>query len=372
MRAHAAQWSFAPVFGLWVDHDTNRALAPEATPSYGTAVTLDMPLEYATERLKLSLHPEAILQRFSNHEFAAANDLVVAGAANWITERSIWALTGLFGDQNLLTTELPNTGVVIPGTRRRDSQAGLSWNYAQTEKLALTLQASYEHAVYSSDSSQPSTVPLQSYRWTSYSASEQYQHSDTLATYVTLSASEFLQRAIPSPAHTYGAVVGLKSQLSERNSWSADIGASHTTLLGLTSNGVLYDVTFNRATVTGTISLTVSRNVSPAGIGELTEQDVLRLGLQRELRERLALGAALSVNRYSGVFSVPGFIADIRSLDRTYAQAMAGLTYRTTETWSVSGRGYYNWQNSKTLATAHGWGVRLEATWAPRPRSISR
>ena len=120
-RAHAALWSIAPTVGLWVDHDTNRSLVPEGTPSYGTALTLDMPLRYATERLTLALHPQAILERFSDREFANANDLIVSGDATWLTERSSWSLTGLFSDQNLTTTELANTGVVLPGTRRRDS-----------------------------------------------------------------------------------------------------------------------------------------------------------------------------------------------------------------------------------------------------------
>jgi len=371
-RAHAALWSIAPTVGLWVDHDTNRSLVPEGTPSYGTALTLDMPLRYATERLTLALHPQAILERFSDREFANANDLIVSGDATWLTERSSWSLTGLFSDQNLTTTELPNTGVVLPGTRRRDSQAGLSWTYSHSDRLALTLQGSYEHAIYSSDSSEPSTVPLQSYRYTSYSASEQWQYTERLSTFVTLSASEFLQEAIPSPAHTYGAVVGCKSQLSERSTLSADVGASRTKLEGLVSNGVLYDLSFNRTTDTGTFSLTASRNVSPAGLGELTEQDALKVSLQRDLKERLSLNVALTGVRYSGVFSVPGFISDLRGLDRTYAQASAGFTYRTSETWSVGVRGFYNWLNSKTVPTADGWAARLEAVWTPQPRSISR
>jgi hypothetical protein len=369
---HAAQWSIAPILGLWVDYDTNRSLVPQSTPSYGTAMTLDMPLQYASERLKLSLHPQAILERFSNHEFANANDVIVSGEADWLTERSSWSLTSLFSDQNLTTTELPNTGVVYPGTRRRDSQAGLSWTYAQSEKLSLTLQGNYEHAIYSSDGTAASTVALQSYRYSSYSASEQLQHSDRLAGFVTLSASEFLQEGIPSPARTYGAVVGFKSQLSERNTLTADVGASRTKLEGLVSNGLLYDLTFIRTTTTGNFSLSASRNVSPVGSGELTEQEALKVSLQRDLKERLALNAALSANRYSGVFSVPDFIADIRNLDRTYAQTSIGLVYRTSETWSVGVRGFYNWLNSKTVPTADGWAVRLEAVWAPSPHSVSR
>ena len=333
---------------------------------------LDIPLQYATERLTLSLHPQAILERFSEHTFTNANDLIVSAAANWLTERSTWSLTGLFSDQNLTTTELPNTGIVYPETRRRDSQAGLSWTYSQSERLALTLQANYEHAIYRSDSSAPSTVALQSYRYSSYSASEQFQYSEPLAAFVTLSASEFQQEAIPSPAHTYGAVAGFKLQLSERSTLTADVGASRTKLEGLVSNGLLYDLTFSRTTTTGSFSLTAARNVSPAGIGTLTTQDSLQASMNRDLKERLSLNAGLTGVRYSTVFSVPGFVADLRGLDRTYAQASMGIVYRTTATWSLGLRGFYNWLDSKTVPTADGWAVRLESVWTPSPRSISR
>jgi hypothetical protein len=248
----------------------------------------------------------------------------------------------------------------------------LSWTYAQTEKLSLALQANYEHANYSSDSSQPSTIALSSYHYTSYSLSEQFQHTEQLTEFVTLSGSQFLQEAIQSPAHTYGAVAGVTWQHSERTTLTADLGASHTTLVGLTSNGLLYDLTYKRTTTTGSFSVTASRNVSPAGLGELTEQDALRISLQRDLKERLSLSAGLGAIRYSGVFSVPGFIADIRSLDRTYAQATAGLHYRMTETWSIGLRGAYNWQHGRTVPTADGWAVRLESVWAPRAHSVSR
>jgi len=86
----------------------------------------------------------------------------------------------------------------------------------------------------------------------------------------------------------------------------------------------------------------------------------------------LSLNAGLTGVRYSTVFSVPGFVADLRGLDRTYAQASMGIVYRTTATWSLGLRGFYNWLDSKTVPTADGWAVRLESVWTPSPRSISR
>jgi hypothetical protein len=355
--------------GLWVDHDTNRSLAPEGTPSYGTAITVDMPLQYATERLTLALHPLVSLQRFSNHTFANANDAIVTGSANWLNERSSWSVTGLFSELNLMTTELPNTGVVVPGYRQRDSQVGLGWSYAQTERLNLALQANYERAVYSSDSNQPSTLTLQDYRYDTYSGSEQFQHTEQLAEFVTLSGGEFLQAATPSE-HTYGAVVGVKWQRSERNLFLADIGVSHTKVEGFSTNGLLYDLTFRRATDTGSFGVTASRSVSPVGLAELTEQDALRVNLQRDLKERLSLTGGLSATYYRGVFE--GVIANVPSVSRTYAQGSLALVYRASETWSLNVRGAYSWVTGKSVSAAEGWAVRLEALWTPRPLSASR
>jgi hypothetical protein len=367
----AAEWSWVPTFAFWVDHDSNRYLIPGGTPSEGTAMSLDLQLQYATERFSFALHPQASLQRFDEPEYPGVNDVSLAGTANWLTGRSNLGVSTTVSDSSLLTTELAVTGIVVPGTRRREEDASASWSYAQSETRALTLQVGYVDAAFQSEL--PSSEALLDYRGLTLSATEQWQRSETLALYGTVSAASYNQEGLPGASRTDGFVLGFKSQLSERMTLSADAGANRTAFASLTSNGLLADLSLTRTTETGSLSLTASRNVAPIGFGEITQQDTLRLTAQRDLSERLSANAAVSINRYSSVFSIPGLITiDLPYLDRTYSQATIGLNWRVTETWSVGTQAATSRIQGETVARGEDWQVQLRAAWSPLTHSISR
>jgi hypothetical protein len=370
-RLSAAEWSWSPTLSFWVDHDSNRDLAPQAIGGEGTFVSLDLQLRYATERLSLTLHPQIAVQRFSGSSFPDSNDLSLTAGLGWVTERSSYSVTGLVDEQSLLTTELPVTGIVEPGTRRRDEDIGVSWTYAQTPLWSLTLQGSYSDSIYLSDIA--AQTPLQNFHGTSFSVTEQYQYSDRLALFVTPSESSYAQGGLPAPFRTEGVVAGLKLQFSERTTLSVDAGGSRTTFESLSSNGFLGDLNLTRTTETGSFSLSASRNVSPAGLGEVTQQDTVRLSAQRDISARLNVSGSASVFRYSSVFHIPGLITiDLSALDRTYAQAVAGLTWRATETWSLGTQVLTTRVTGPAIQSAADWQVRLQASWTPFPHSLSR
>jgi hypothetical protein len=371
--ALAAQWSFVPTFAFLIDHDSNRFLVPDGTPSDGASMSVDAQLQYATDRLTVALHPQALLQRYDSRIFPNTNDVSLGGNVNWLTERSSFAFNGLVSELSLLTTELPVTGIVEPGTRVRNENAAGSWTYAETETRSLTLQASSVDAVYQSQSGLIPGTPLLSYRGTTLSATQQFQHSERLGLFATLSIGSFDEQGLLATVRTDGLVMGLKSQLSERTTLSVDAGVSRTTYLSLVSEGFLGDLTLTRSTETGSLTLSASRNVQPAGFGEITQQDTIKLAAHRDLSERLGADANLSFNRYSSVFDIPGLISiDLPYLDRSFAQLGLGLTWHQTETWSLASWAYENRAEANTVPTADGWQVQVSAVWTPRGRSVSR
>lgn len=367
----AAEWTWAPTVTFWLDHDSNRYLVPGGVPSEGMGILLDLQLQYSTERFTLSLHPQAQLVRFDEPEDQAANDASLAGAATYVTGRSTLALNTTLSEASLLTTELPVTGLVEPGTRRREEDTSASWTYAQSETRALTVQASYVDATFQSSQS-ASSLPLEDYRGLNVSATEQVQHSETLALFGTVSTASYNEQGLASASRTDGLVVGFKSQLSERTSLSADAGASRTTFLSLTSNGLLADLTLTRASDTGNLSVAASRTVAPIGFGEITQQDTVKASAQHNLSERLSVSAAASVNRYSSVFSIPGLITvELPYLNRSYSQLALGLNWQQTETWTVGVQAATTRLQGATLTTEEDWEVRLNMIWSPRARGVS-
>jgi hypothetical protein len=367
----AAEWSWAPTLTFWLDHDSNRYLWPGGVPSEGVGMSLDLQLQYATERFGLTLHPQVQLLRFDEPEYHAANDASLAGAANYVTGRSTLGLNTTLSEATLLTSELPVTGIVEPGTRRREEDAGASWTYAQSETRALTLQANSVDVSF--QSSLPASEALLSYHGLNVSATEQVQRTATLALFGTVSAGTYDEEGLPKATRTDGLVIGFKSQLSERTTLNADAGASRTTLLSLTQNGLLADLTLTRTGETGNLSVSASRNVAPVGFAEITQQDTLRLAVQRNLSERLSANAAVSLNRYASVFSIPGLITiDLPYLDRTYSQATLGLNWQETETWTVGVQASTTRLQGATVANAEDWAVQVRLAWAPHAQSVSR
>jgi hypothetical protein len=334
-------------------------------------VSLDLQLRYATDRLSLTLHPLASVERFTSSVFPDTNDLSLATADSWLTERSSYSFTGIVSEQNLLTTELPATGIVEPGTRRRDEDAGGSWTYGQTERYSLILLASYYDSVYVSDVA--AATPLQSYHGTSFSATEQQQHSDSLAAFVTATVASYTLEDTAAPFHTDGIVAGFKLLLSERTNLSADAGVNRTSYRSLDSSGFLGDLTLTRTTETGSLALTASRTVAPVGFGEITQQDVVNFSVHRDLKERLTADAGVSYFRYSSVFSLPGVgTIDLNNVDRTFAQVVTGLTWHATETWSWGAHVLATRLSGPATPTGDDWQVRLQVSWTPLPRSVSR
>jgi hypothetical protein len=369
--SHAAEWSWSPTLSFWVDHDSNRDLAAEGIPSEGTFVSLDLQLRYATERLVLTLHPQVAVQRFTNDSYPNSNDLSLATADTWLSERSTYSVTGLVSEQSLLTNELSATGIVEPGTRVRSENGGISWSYAQTERASLTLGASTSDSVYTSQIA--AVTPLHDFHSAGLSVTEQLQQSDWLSVFASASWSSDSLDGAPAPFRTEGVVAGIKAQFAERTNLSVDAGASRTTYESLVSTGFLGDLTLTRTTETGSLSLNASRNVSPVGLGEVSQQDTLRLSAQRNLQARLTLDGSASVFRYSSVFHIPGFVTiDLGFLDRTYAQAVGGFTWQASETWSLGTHLLATRASGPSMPNADDWQIRVQATWTPFPHSVSR
>src|SRR5580704_162639 len=155
MTARAAEWSMAPTLDVSVDHDSNRTLLTEAIPSEGLSMSADALLQRATEDFSLSLHPQVLLQRFTDRRFNRNDDGGLTAGATWSTERSTFALSSLYQDQSTLTAELISTGIVNLNTRLREEQEGATWAYSQTERREFTLTASYLDATYYGNATTP-------------------------------------------------------------------------------------------------------------------------------------------------------------------------------------------------------------------------
>jgi hypothetical protein len=367
MTARAAEWSMAPTLDVSVDHDSNRTLLTEAIPSEGLSMSADALLQRATEDFSLSLHPQVLLQRFTDRRFNRNDDGGLTAGATWSTERSTFALSSLYQDQSTLTAELISTGIVNLNTRLREEQEGATWAYSQTERREFTLTASYLDATYYGNA----TTPLQDYTYGTVTGSEQYMLSERLSVSLSGSAGEYNTKVGDNLTQLTGASLGVIYEFTDRVHFSADAGLNRRVEHSNASQGFVGDLVISRKTSTGSFGISASRGVVPSGYGFFTQTDQVRLQVLHDLEERLSADANISIYRNKSLFST------IDLEDRTYSQVLAGLTWRTTETSTIGLHAYGNRARSTGgigpyYGDASGWGVRLDSAWSPLPFSFSR
>src|ERR1700748_821022 len=140
---HAAEWSLQPLLSWSADFDDNRSLEPGTAGSEQAVLAADFRLQRSLENLQFSLEPRVDVRRYSNSIYGPGNDRSLAGGLSWTGERAQLVLNTSIADQNTLTTELLETGIIDTNSRRRLKTASGELDLSRTEKHLFFTQFSY-------------------------------------------------------------------------------------------------------------------------------------------------------------------------------------------------------------------------------------
>lgn len=365
-HVHAAEWSIAPVFNWSADYDSNRGLAaPSDQGSEEAILSADVRLQRSLETLQMMLEPHFDVRRYSDSVWGPGDDRSLATSLIWTGERTTLSLNGLIANQTTLTTELTETGIANADTRRRTTQANGELDFSKTEKHLLFVQASYSGASYSG----PVIVELElpGYRYPSLSAGERFIFSEHL----TLSASAFgdylLSDRRGNSSHEAGIQAELNYAHSEYTTFDISVGESKRTLAGDRGNGTNVSASATRKLWLGSVALSYTRSLMPYGTGILVERQQATASATRPLTPYLTADVALVRIQNDRSTVRLGF-------DRPYYDnAITGLTWQLSETWSVRSQISGSWSRAIPSGGAvHEWRAALSTTWTPHPSSISR
>lgn len=359
----AAEWSITPNYSASVDYDSNRRLQADAKSSGATVLAVDLLFKRALEDLQFTVEPRYAWRRFTDASFGNGDDRTVSTGINWARERSLLQLTAYYGDQSTLTTELLETGLVSADTHRRLGQAGMSWNWNQTEQRTLVAQLSYMDVSYYGRNA----VLLPGYRYPSGSLGERFTFSErgsfTLSAYGSLLQSDTRGNS----SHTAGLQGQLIYQFSERTDLNASLGESKRILGGEGSYGTDASISLNHSLYLGRVSLGYTRSLVPYGTGFLVQQQQLTAVLAYPLTPFLDSNLAFLRVQNNDV-------AVLLRIDRpSYSSLSAGLSWHPAETWSVGAR----LEAARTQVFGLGGqavtSLRSAATvtWSPFPKSRS-
>jgi hypothetical protein len=368
-----------PLFSWEADYDTNRSLQPDNQGSEQAVLSADVQLKRSLENMQLMLEPHFDLRRFSDSVWGPGDDRSLAGAFSWSGERSQLSVNASIANQNTLTTELLETGLVNTNTRRRLENASLELDTARTEEHLFFMQASYLGSTYSGPALVEGLLP--GYRYESAALGERF----TLSEHLTLAVSAFgdilhSDRAGGS-SHEIGGQVDIKYTRSERYNFDLQVGESRRVLSqatgvddvgnpvfsGSASLGTNVSASANRNFELSSFSFNYTRNLVPYGNGFLVQRQSVTATARRSLSPYL--DADLGITRIENNDST----VHLRLDRRYYDNVSAGLNWKLSESWTLRSYGSTSWAPPiGSLHTVHEWRAGLTMTWKPTESVLFR
>ncbi len=355
-----------PVFSWTLDYDSDRSLSsPSAQGSEQAVLSADVRLQRSLENMQITLEPHFDVRRFSSSYWGPGDDRSLAGAYSWTGERMQFSLNASIANQNTLTTELLETGIVNTNTRRRTSQASAEWDWSRTEKHQFFTQLSYSDTSYSG----PSLVQLElpGYRYYVGSLGERLFLSEHLTLSVSAFGDALSSDRSGASSHEEGGQLGLIYAHSEKTSCNVSVGESERSLGGQRSTGTNATASITHNLYLGSVALSYTRSLQPYGTGVLVERQQLTASASRSLTPYLSTDVA--------VLRIQNNNSTVRlGLDRPYYDnAVAGLNWRLGETWTLRSELTTSWsQPTRSNATVREWRAGLTMTWKPSPSVMSR
>jgi hypothetical protein len=359
----AAEWSIQPLFSATADYDTNQALIADATPSRGLALFADLKFTHSLETTDIFIEPKVTLYRYSDPYLGNGTDGVLIAGLNHTGELFSLTLNGLAEDVSTVSSDVLESGIVEGQTYRHVLQGGGTWTWNQRERWQLVIQGSYADVSYTGQQA----AQLPGYQSPSGSLGERYDFSARTSVTVSAFASKFLSDSPQNSSRQDGARIEYNYSVSELTNVDAWIDLSHRTIAGVDSNGVDESLSISHTLQRGNFAISYLHDLMPLGTGYLVEQQQATASALRNVTPYVDVDLALTYLKNADTAVQLGLVR------QRYGNAAAGLTWRTSEHWSVRTQlsgGRCSLPYSEQLVGE--WRAQVTLTWRPRAVLMSR
>jgi hypothetical protein len=352
------------VYSSSVDYDSNRRLLTDARGTGSAILTADLRFKHALEDSEISIEPRYTLRRYTDSSLGNGDDRSIAASLTHSRERSTEQMTASYSDQSTLISELLETGIVSIDTHRRQTQAGGTWSWSQTERRQLITQLSYIDVSYYGEG----RASLPGFRYPSGSVGERFGLSEKGSLTVSAFGSALSSDARGGSSHEYGLQAQLIYYFSELTHFDGSAGESSRLLDGVSSYGTDASLSLTRDMTRGSLALNYTRSLVPYGTGFLVERQQATASGTYQMTPYLSVN--MSLLRIQNNDAAVRLGLDRRSIDNI----STGLNWHPTETWSfglqVSG---IRTQTPTLFAdkTVNEWRSVATLTWSPLPRARS-
>ncbi len=355
LLAHAAQWSMNPSVSATGQYDSNLLLttAPHAS-IWSTVISPSVSFTGQTQTLSVTGSARLDANRYSEPNLDS-NDRLFALDMATNTQRSQFGVNVNYTRDSTLESELATTGLVELRAQRTLSEINPTWSFHLTPRWLVT--AAYD--VSKADYSDAAGTNLVNYSDQNGILGVQYDLSQRGVASLNAYYDQYRTRPTQYKARTYGLQAGYRYHFSPTLEGDVAVGArrTHTTVLANTelcaivvaqgvaicipvasltssqsadSSGYTFNGNLKRHWQSASLALSLSRAITPSGLGALVQTDRLGLDWTHHLSQTWA--ARVSVATYRTRF----LDGTLNANDNRYSFVNPSMSWKLTREWTLS------------------------------------
>jgi len=319
-------------------------------------------------------------------DLSSSNNQYYSGTFRWdLSETSTVSATADYQQDTTSADEFIELFGGLVGTGRDLEKERQTLNLSLSHRWTISpiWQLVSDGSVMRLDYDDADNTALIAYDYWTMSASVYRLMTERFDLYSSLAFSRFrpkpsdtvIQEMNSVRSDTANVNVGLRWQLSETQSTDISLGYRESRFKRFsamsseereTDNGGVFTVNYLRAMESGDANLTLSRRLSPASDGRMTETDTLGLGWRYLASEKSEhrLGANARRERERGSAAA--------TMDESFQQLSYAFAYRIRPQHRLGVTVRYRWyedgsnENSTVGGRAEGAGLRLTWSWSSR------
>ncbi len=296
--AYSAEWSLTSTLNPSAKYDDNVFMSENEQSSVQYSITPTLTIKRAMETNEVSLTAGYNVQRYTSFSRLDRQDPFVRFNSSLNTERNQYGLAASYSQSSSRSTAEEDTGDFTTESTVTSETISPSYRYQLTERDSISLGGSYSTRTYS-------TTDFGDTETKSVNTGWQRQFSERLSGGLNLSVSNYQTDALTlsSDDNNYNVSTTVTYKLSELWQLNGSVGIrklnSHRTdNFGVTENnsssGSAFDFSANRTTELGSLSMGLSRSLSPSSDGNVNEQDRINANWSKKLTEQLSTNLSAS------------------------------------------------------------------------------
>ena len=362
--ASAAEWRFVPSSSVAADYSENpRLLVSGGESASGVRSELSTQLLMRTERAALSMTPRIVSSHYSDDASLSSTDEFIDFTGQWQSEHTTWTTTANLTRDTTLTSEIGLTGLIQSNRRHEGIAFGGGPTVQLTERLSLggqlfEMRNHYVDARYTG---------LVDYDYSLAGLNAGWIVSERTSLTAEANAGEL--RAPDANMRTRNESLKLGMSYTVSELWRAKLSAGPSWVQADAGEdtGWVLSSELHRRTERNDWSVSLARELTPAGRGLLTRRDNLSIGFVRQITEHTA--AELYVRALNNQTLTPGFAINYDTV--YYQQVEARLRWMLSPSWSLVASASAQRQSFSTNPdAASGSRALLNIVWNGQPKLL--